>query len=61
MGARRGVRRRDAQINIDYLLDALAALGSDDVEVRPGRMFRFVDESDPSTLVVAAEFRGNQE
>ena len=49
------------RINIDYLLDALAALGSDDVEVRPGRMFRFVDESDPSTLVVAAEFRGNQE
>lgn len=49
------------RINIDYLLDALAALGSDDVEVRPGRMFRFVDESDPSTLVVVAEFRGNQE
>ena len=49
------------RINIDYLLDALAALGSDDVEVRPGRMFRFVDESDPSTLVVAAEFRGNQD
>lgn len=49
------------RVNIDYLLDALAAIGSDDVEVRPGFMFRFVDESDPSTLVVAAEFRGSRD
>lgn len=49
------------RVNIDYLLDALAAVGSDDVEIRPGFMFRFVDESDPSTLVVAAEFRGSRD
>lgn len=49
------------KFNIDYLLDALSAVGSDDVEVRPGRIFRFVDESDPSTLVAAAEFRGTRE
>ena len=49
------------RVNIDYLLDALAAIGSDDVEVRPGARFRFVDESDPSTLIVAAEFHGARE